>query len=102
LRLGVAYKLNGVELMLNTAYEKQDRPRVPDTARMASHADTTIYFGCPDTDALYAHLAEKGVEVKEPCITSYGFKALSLSDPDGYGRVFIDRFSRIIREKIDS
>jgi glyoxylase I family protein len=84
----VLLKLNEVELMLNTAYEKDDRPPVPDPARMAHHGDTTIYFGCPDTNALYTHLAEKGVVVKKPCITSYGFKAFSLSDPDGYGLCF--------------
>jgi glyoxylase I family protein len=47
-------KLNGVELMLNTAYEDDARPPVPDPARIAAHDDTAIYFGCPDVDAAYA------------------------------------------------
>lgn len=77
-------RLNGIELMLNTAYEKQERPPAPDPVRIAAHADTAIYFGCPDVDAVYTHLCAKGIDVKEPVITSYRFKALSLIDPDGY------------------
>jgi uncharacterized glyoxalase superfamily protein PhnB len=43
--------LNGVELMLNTAYEDDARPPAPDPARVAAHEDTAIYFGCSDVDA---------------------------------------------------
>jgi glyoxylase I family protein len=43
--------LNGVELMLNTAYEEDARPPAPDPACIAAHEDTTIHFGCPDVDA---------------------------------------------------
>ena len=49
-------RLNGVELMLNTAYEEDSRPPEPDPARIAGHDDTTIYFGCPDVDAAYSYL----------------------------------------------
>jgi len=81
-------ELDGAQLMLNTAYDDGERPPVPDPARVAAHADTMIYFGSPDVDAVYAHLRAKGVDVKEPSITSYGFKALSLTDPDGFELVF--------------
>lgn len=81
-------RLNGVELMLNTAYEKLERPPVPDPSRIASHSDTAIYFGCPDLDAAYSYLVEKSVDVKPPIITSYGFNALYITDPDGYCLVF--------------
>jgi glyoxylase I family protein len=84
----VLLKLNGVTLMLNTQYELRKRPPVPDVARRACHSDTTIYFGCPDVDATYEHLRAQGVEVKAPKITQYGFKAIWLSDPDGYGLCF--------------
>lgn len=80
--------LNNAELMLNTAFEKQDRPSAPDPIRIAHHDDTRIYFDCPDVDAAYAHLIVKGVDVKQPYITGYGFKALDLTDPDGYGLTF--------------
>ena len=34
------------ELMLNTAYEAEDRPPAPDPARVRAHADTALFFGC--------------------------------------------------------
>jgi glyoxylase I family protein len=49
--------LNGVELMLNTAYESEEaRPPVPDPARVAAHGDTGLYFGSPDVDDTYSQL----------------------------------------------
>jgi uncharacterized glyoxalase superfamily protein PhnB len=74
--------------MLNTAYEAGERPAAPDPARVAGHADTTLFFGCPDVDAAYALLRERGVEVEPPVVRDYGMKQLSLSDPDGYGLCF--------------
>jgi glyoxylase I family protein len=81
-------KLNGVELMLNTAYEDHARPTVPDPGRMAAHEDTAIYFACPDVDAAYAHLRAHGVPVKEPRVATYGMKQLYINDPDGYNLCF--------------
>lgn len=81
-------RLNGVELMLNTAYEDDARPPAPDPARIAAHDDTAIYFGCPDVDAAYAHLRERGVNVKAPTIAHYGMKQLYVTDPDGYNLCF--------------
>jgi glyoxylase I family protein len=81
-------RLNGVELMLNTAYEEDARPAAPDAARTAAHDDTCFYFGCPDVDAAYAHLCALGVKAKEPKVAPYGMKQLYLHDPDGYSLCF--------------
>jgi glyoxylase I family protein len=81
-------ELDGTQLMLNTAYDEGERPPAPDPARIAAHADTIIYFGCPDVDGAYAHLRETGAEVNPPQINGYGFKAISLKDPDGFELVF--------------
>lgn len=77
-------RLGGVDLMLNTQYEASDRPPAPDPKRFAAHSDTALYFGCPDVDAAYEHLRAQGLPVKPPYITGYGFKAVDVTDPDGY------------------
>ena len=82
-------KLGGATLMLNTAYEKHERPPVPDAARVGGHADTALYFRCPDTDEVFAYLRGKGWDVGAPEITSYGMKQLCIKDPDGFELCFI-------------
>jgi hypothetical protein len=77
-------KLNGIELMLNTAYETHARPPAPDQRRDVAHADTAIFFGCRDLDAIHAHLCAHGVEAKEPTVAHYGMKQVWLKDPDGF------------------
>jgi glyoxylase I family protein len=77
-------RLGDAEVMLNTAYEKQDRPATPDPARVAAHEDTALYFGCRDVDGAYAHLRAKGIAVRPPTVAPYGMKQLYLKDPDGY------------------
>jgi catechol 2,3-dioxygenase-like lactoylglutathione lyase family enzyme len=84
----VLLRLNNSELMLNTAYEKPNRPPAPDPARIAAHADAAIYFSCPDVDAAYQHLCAKGLEVQPPRIAPYGMKQLYVLDPDGYELCF--------------
>jgi catechol 2,3-dioxygenase-like lactoylglutathione lyase family enzyme len=81
-------RLGGAELMLNTMYERDDRPPAPDPARSAAHADTTLFLGCPDLDAAYSHLRSQGLEVAPPVVRGYGMKQLPLTDPDGYGLCF--------------
>jgi hypothetical protein len=80
----VLLKLDNMVLMLN----KQNRPAIPDRGRIAAHTDTSLYFGCPDVDALYIHLPNKGLDLNKPAITGYGWKAVSLIDPDGYSLCF--------------
>jgi glyoxylase I family protein len=77
-------KLNGVEIMLNTAYEEDQRPSAPDPARVAAHNDTGLFFGCEDLDGAYRHLRAHGLNVKEPAVAPYAMKQLYTSDPDGY------------------
>ena len=81
-------KLNGVEIMLNTAYEEDQRPPAPDPARVAAHNDTGLFFGCEDLDGAYRHLRAHGLSVKEPAVAPYGMKQLSVTDPDGYALCF--------------
>jgi glyoxylase I family protein len=81
-------KLNGVDLMLNTAYEDEYRPPSPDMKRVAAHDDTCLYFGCPDVDAAYEYLVSKGIDVKPPKVAPYGMKQLYLKDPDGFDICF--------------
>jgi glyoxylase I family protein len=81
-------RLNDMELMFNTAYEKQNRPPAPDPIRTLGHRDVTLYFGCPDTEALYEYLIHKGLDPQKPSITGYGWKAIYLTDPDGYQLCF--------------
>jgi glyoxylase I family protein len=78
----------GMMLMLNTAYEKEDRPPAPDPARVAVHDDTQLFFQCPDPDAAYAYLRSKGVSARAPLVTSYGMRQVYASDPDGYTLCF--------------
>ena len=80
----VLLQLDDIYLMLNTAYEKEHRPTQPDINRTKLHQDTAFFFGCPDTDAMYNYLSSKGLTVKAPFITGYGWKAITLKDSDGY------------------
>ncbi|HEX9893750.1 MAG TPA: VOC family protein [Gemmatimonadales bacterium] len=75
---------DGIELMLNTAYEEEYRPLTPEPARIAAHEDTALFFGCPDVDAAYADLRAKAVDVRPPTVAPYGMKQLYIKDPDGY------------------
>jgi len=84
----VLLKLNEIELMLNTAYEEPNRPSAPDLNRNAAHSDTILYFSCPDIDTAYSYLIGKGLDIKTPEVTGYGWKALNLYDPDGYHLCF--------------
>ena len=77
-------RLSGVELMLNTQYERERRPAAPDAVRARWHADTCLYFGCRDVDGAYRFLREKGLDVKEPVNREYGMRQLEIVDPDGY------------------
>lgn len=79
---------DGIELMLNTAYDEGERPPAPDARRIAAHDDVTLYFSCPDVDAVYADLHAKGVAKNEPKVAPYGMNQLYVKDPDGYGLCF--------------
>jgi catechol 2,3-dioxygenase-like lactoylglutathione lyase family enzyme len=77
-------RLDETEVMLNTRYERPERPSAPDAARVEAHDDASLYFGCPDVDGAYHHLRDKGVAVKPPHVAHYGMKQLYVKDPDGF------------------
>lgn len=81
-------RLGGADLMLNTAYEYENRPSAPDPVRTDSHNDTCLYFGAPNVDAVYEHLIELRIPAKKPQIAYYGMKQLYLHDPDGFNLCF--------------
>jgi glyoxylase I family protein len=81
-------RMGPASLMLNTAYEADERPPAPDPERCAAHADTTLFFYCPNVEEAYEYLLSKGIEVKPPVNRIYGMRQLSLTDPDGYGLCF--------------
>lgn len=81
-------RLNDTELMLNTAYEQDDRPSQPDAARIAAHRDVCLYFGCPDVEGAYRHLLAHGIEAEAPKVAPWGVKMCYLRDPDGYTLCF--------------
>jgi uncharacterized glyoxalase superfamily protein PhnB len=80
--------LRGAELMLNTAYDTGERPAAPVPARVKAHNDTALFFGCENLDELHAHLAAQGVDAVPPHRTGYGFRAVTVHDPDGYALCF--------------
>jgi catechol 2,3-dioxygenase-like lactoylglutathione lyase family enzyme len=75
---------DNTELMLNTQYEDEQRPPVPDPARQSSHGDASIFFGCADPDGAYVHLRNQGTDARPPVVTTYGWKQVYVADPDGY------------------
>lgn len=81
-------RFGGGELMLNTAYDDDERPPRPDPARVAAHGDTTLYFSCEDVDGTYRYLRSQGVETGEPKVAYYGMKQVYLKDPDGFSICF--------------
>jgi glyoxylase I family protein len=82
-------KLGEVSLMLNTAYERDERPAAPDPARVVGHSDGELYFNTPDVDAVYEHIRAKGWEVRKPKDMFYGMRQVSMKDPDGFQLHFI-------------
>ncbi len=84
-------KLGDATIMLNGRYEDDTRPPQPDPRRTPGHADTELYFGCPNVDEAYTHLVSKGCKVAKPEVTHYGMKELFISDPDGFVLCFQQR-----------
>lgn len=82
-------RLGDATLMLNTAYEDGERPPAPDPPRVRGHADVSLYFDVPDTEAVYAFLREKGCDVNRPAVMTWGMKMLSVKDLDGFELCFV-------------
>jgi len=77
-------ELDGAQIMLNTAYDRDKRPPEPDAARIAHHADIALYFGCPDVESAFDQLRVKGIKLAPPKVQPTGMKEVCVTDPDGY------------------
>lgn len=77
-----------VELMLNTAYDSNERPPVRSEARWAGCGYIHLYIDCDDVDGLHAEVVKTGCEPEPPARTGYGYRAFAIADPDGYLLVF--------------
>ena len=78
-------KHGGATIMLNTKYERDQRPPQPEPP--AGRDDFTLYFGCADVDAAYAELRGK-CDVDPPVTMHYGMRQLNVRDPDGFHLCF--------------
>jgi catechol 2,3-dioxygenase-like lactoylglutathione lyase family enzyme len=90
-----------VEVMLNTAYDDDQRPATPDASRIESHQDTCLYFGCPDPDGAFEYLRGRGVKLQPPKTAYYGMRQLYVHDPDGYNLCFqwpAEKLERQVRD----
>ncbi len=81
-------KRDAAELMLNTMFESDSRPAIPDEVRNKNHGDTGLFIGTPNVEAMYEFLAHRGIASERPLVRPYGMKQLYLKDPDGYGICF--------------
>jgi len=81
-------RCDAADVMLNTAFDRGERPPQRDATRQGAHEDTTLYIGCPDVDGAYAELRSKGVDTQPPEVSWYGMKQLYVKDPDGYQLCF--------------
>jgi glyoxylase I family protein len=84
----VMLQKGSVILMLNTAYDDDERPAVPNPAHHSIHQETYLYFACPDPQAAYGFLKSKGFQLDPPKVAYYGMNQLFLQDPDGYTLCF--------------
>jgi uncharacterized glyoxalase superfamily protein PhnB len=84
LRLG----RDGVDLMLNTAYDSNARPPDRGEARWAGCRHVALYIDTDDAEGLHAEMVSRGLETAAPTETGYGYLAFSVHDPDGHRLVF--------------
>lgn len=80
----VMLQLGDGTVILNTAYDPEDRPDAPESERFNGHRDTCLYLGCPDVDGAFECLWSKMLAFKAPKVAPYGMKQLYFTDPDGY------------------
>jgi uncharacterized glyoxalase superfamily protein PhnB len=81
-------RLDGAELMLNTAYDSGERPPAPEPAREIGHRDLCLYLACDDVDSVFRALKGRIDGLAPPQDAPYGMRQLYLRDPDGYGLCF--------------
>jgi glyoxylase I family protein len=81
-----------VRLMLNTAYDEDERPPQPLPERVRWHRDVTLYLDA-DPHAVYRRLMESEWPVREPYVAPYGVLQVNVDDPDGYKLAFVQPVS---------
>jgi glyoxylase I family protein len=79
-------KLGGATVMLNSKYEGDSRPAVPEA--VTGRDDVTLYFGVDDVDQAYRELRGKTLSVEEPRTMPYGMRQMNVRDPDGFHLCF--------------
>jgi uncharacterized glyoxalase superfamily protein PhnB len=72
------------EIMLNTAYDSNERPPERRDGRWAACRHFHFYIDCDDVMGLYDEISKRGGTSAPPAKTGYGYFGFSLSDPDGY------------------
>jgi glyoxylase I family protein len=77
-----------VQLMLNTAYNSNERPPDRSDARWSGCRHLALYIDCDDVPALYEEMAGRGLAADPPAETEYGYLAFTAHDPDGYRLIF--------------
>ena len=76
------------EIMLNTAYDSNERPPSRSEARWEGCRHVQFYIDCDDILALHAEIAGRGCETELPASTGYGYLAFAVADPDGHKLIF--------------
>jgi len=79
-------RFGAAELMLNTQYDSNERPKHPVESTDPGYA--CFYIGCADVDVAYEELTRRGLKTDPPAMARYGLKLFSVKDPDGYTIVF--------------
>ncbi|HEY1547947.1 MAG TPA: VOC family protein, partial [Kofleriaceae bacterium] len=82
---------SGVEVMLNTAYDSNERPPSRDDARELGHRDVGMYIECDDVAVVHAELEARGLVADTPQAQRYGMTSFTVRDPDGYAITFQSR-----------
>jgi len=84
----VRLRRDQAEIMLNTAYDSNARPRQRDEPRWAACRHIHFYIDCEDVVGLHAELRGRGCDTAPPTPTGYGYLAFTVADPDGYRLIF--------------
>ena len=77
-----------VELMLNTAYDSNERPAVRDQARWQGCRHVALYIDVDDVQALHADYVAAGLQPPAPAETGYGYLGFTMAAPDGHQLIF--------------
>lgn len=84
----MALERDGVNIMLNTAFDEGERPPTRVDLLQRAHGDVCLYFGCADVDGVFEELRAKIPDLAAPSNAPYGMRQLYLRDPDGYALCF--------------